>query len=390
MMMADRLLFLSMIVIPLLIIIAAGYALRYEKLDIIPVAAVDEDGSEYSSVLIERLSGKEGMSLYVENREKAIAMLDNSKVEQVFIINEGFEGAVKNGEREGLIELISSPSSYSSGYAKEVIAGEALRLVTSNMAANDVVGHYKELGIDKSDNFRDEVAAYAEGLWEPEPLLTVDYKELKAGIVSVVSRTTLPASSASSAGLLTAFIMLYMLFGSGWLVEERMNGTIKRLGVGNGAVAASFGGSILALFSTGALQIILFCAVQKIFFDISLFSGVFSRIILFAYLLAVISISLFLSSVLKTQAQLQAGAPVFALFTGFTGGCFWNFVEMPERIAKLSLLTPQGWALKGINGLLMNPADITAALVPLLVLTLTTLILLPLSYIIINMQIRHG
>lgn len=389
-MMGDRLFFAAMVLIPLLIMVAAGYALRYEKLEIIPVAAVDEDGSGYSALLLERLSKKEGMGLYVVNREKGLSMLDGSEVEQVFIIKEGFEDAVKNGESEGLIDLVSSPSSYSSGFTQEIVAGETLRLMTANMAANSVAEQYKELGIKKGSGFREEVAAYADRLWEPKPLMTIDYRELKAGVVSTVSRPALPAASASSAGLLIAFIMFYMLFSSGWLVEERMNGTIKRLGAGTGAIAASFKGSVLALFTAGTLQIVMFYAIQRIFFGITLFSGVLSYLVLFAYLLAVIAISLFLSSVLKTQAQLQAGAPVLALFTGFAGGAFWNFVEMPERIVRLSLFTPQGWALRGINGLLLNPADITVALVPLLVLFATALILLPVSYIIINMQLRVG
>lgn len=388
MMMGDRTFFISMIVIPLLIMIAAGYALSYEKLDVIPVAAVDEDDSEYSSLLIERVSEKEGINLYESDRENALSMLDGGKAEQVFIIGKGFQEAVKNGENEGLIELISSPSSYSTGFVKEVIAGEAMRLTASNMAANSVEEHYTELGKDAGGDLRDEALNYAEGLWEPKPLMTVDYRELKGGVASAVSRTRPPASSASSAGLLTAFVMFYMLFGSGWLIEERTNGTIKRLGAGNGAVAASFGGSVLALLAAGTLQVLMFCVILKIFFGISLFSGAMSYFLLFAYLLAVAALCMFLSSILKTQAQLQAGGPVFALFTGFAGGCFWNFIEMPGRLAELSLLTPQGWALKGLNSLLLNPADFTPALAPFLVLLATALILLPLSYIIINMQLR--
>ena len=390
MMMGDRLFFAAMIIIPLLIMVAAGYALRYEKLDIIPVAAVDEDGSEYSALLLERLSKKDGLGLNIVTRDKGLSMLEDSRVEQVFIIRKGFEAAVKKGESNGLIDLVSSPSSYSSGFTQEVIAGEAIRLVTANMAANSVADQYKELGIEKGDGFKDEVAAYADGLWEPDPLMTIDYKELKAGVVSTVSHAKLQSSSASSAGLIIAFIMFYMLFSSGWLVEERMNGTIKRLGAANGAIAASYKGSVLALFAAGVLQILMFCAVQRIFFGITLFTGALSYLVLFTYLLAVIAISLFLSSVLRTQAQLQAGAPILALLTGFAGGCFWNFLEMPEGLERLSLLTPQGWALRGVNSLLLNPADSTAVLAPLLVLSAIALILLPLSYIILNMQLRHG
>ena len=200
----------------------------------------------------------------------------------------------------------------------------------------------------------------------------------------------MPAATASSAGLITAFIMFFMLFGSGWLVEERTNGTIKRLGAGHGAVAVSFGGSILALLAAGILQIMMFSIILKVFFDIVLFNGILSYLALLTYLLAVIAISMFLSSVLKTQAQLQAGAPVIALLTGFMGGCFWNFIEMPEKIRFLSLLTPQGWALNALNSLLLAPDDVSVMLLPALVLLGIPLILLPASYIIIRMQLRKG
>lgn len=388
MMMGDRLFFAAMLLIPMLIMVVSGYALRYGKLGDIPVAAVDEDYSEYSRLLLDRFSKKEGLKMYVVNREKGMKMLEDSGVEQVFAIREGFGEAVQRGESEGLIDLASSPYSYSSGYVQEVIAGEVLRLVMANSAANNVAEQYRKLGADKGGGVRDEAVRYADSLWEPEPLMTIEYRELKTGSVTADLHSAAPGSAASSAGLITAFIMFYMLFGSGWLVEERTNGTVKRLGAGKGAVAVSFGGSILAMAAAGLLQMLLFYAVQKVFFGITFFTSAMSFLVLFAYLLAVIAISLFLSTVLKTPAQLQAGAPVLALFTGFAGGCFWNFIGMPPGIGRISLLTPQGWALSGVNALLQNPSDYAAALPSLLVLLITALILLSVSYMILNMQLR--
>jgi len=390
MMLGDKLLFSAMVLIPLMITIVAGNAFRYEKLGIIPVAVVDEDCSDYSALLLERLNGKEGLGLSLVDRETAAAMLENNEVEHVFIVKKGFEEAIRREETEGLIELVSSASSYSADYASEVVAGEAMRIITANMAANNVSALYKELGIEKGSGFWDEVYSYANALWEPEPLMTINYKELKGGAVEQVSQAMLPAASASSAGLIVAFINFYMLFAGGWLIEERMNGTIKRLGTGNGAVAVSFMGSILALFVAGTLQIIMFTAVLWLLFGVSLFSGPLSFVVLAAYLLAVISISMFLSSVLKTPAQLQVGAPVLALMTGFIGGCFWNFTDMPQKIRFLSLFTPQGWALKALNRLIAEPDALSFATVPLMVLFMLSLILLPASYIIINMQLKRG
>lgn len=392
MMICDRLLFVAMIVIPLMITFVSGYAIRYEMLDIITAAAVDEDGSDYSALLLERISCKEGLSLNLTVRENGFKMLENNEVEQVFIIKRGFGEAVRKGDNEGLIELTSSPLSYSSGFIQEVIAGEVMRLVTSNSAANSVVELYEEYGIDKDAGFRSEVIQYADGLWEPSPLMTIDYRGLKAGsgIVAEASMPRPTAYSAQSAGMIIAFIMFYMLYGSGWLIEERMNGTIKRLGVGNGAILASFTGSVIAFIIAGLLQLLLFTLVQRIFFGIILFTGVLSYLVLFAYLLAVISISLFLSSVLRTPSQMQAAAPIMALVTSFAGGCFWNFLEMPDKIARLSLLTPQGWALKAANNLLISPSDVVAVLPSITILLASGLILLPVSYMIINMQIKNG
>lgn len=389
-MMADKLFFASMIIIPLLIMITAGYSLKNEKLNIIPVAVADEDCSVSSKLLIERLSKKDGIGIFEVSREEGISMVENGEVEQVFIIRSGFEGAIEIGDSRGIIDMISSPSSYSTSFTREVIAGETIRLVTATMAANTVLEHYKELGLDVEDTFRDEVTDFADELWEPEPLMTMDYNELKGSVISEEEHIGLPTASASSAGLIVAFIMFYMLFSSGWLLEERMNGTIKRLETANGALAVSFGASVLSLFAAGSLQIIMFSAVLKLFFGITLFSGTLTYAILMAYLLAVIAISLFLSSILGTMAQLQAGAPVLALFTGFLGGCFWNFLEPPQEMQRLSLFTPQGWALKGINSLLADPANKLSAVEPLLVLLAIALILLPLSYIIVVMQKNDG
>lgn len=390
MLLADRLFFAAMIIIPLLITIAAGYALRYEKLNIVPLAVVDEDMSESSELLLERLEGKEGISMTRTGRERAMEMLEDYEAEQVYIISEGFEESIMRGESEGLIEMYSSPSSYSEGFTREVVAAEALRIIMANTAADNVLKKYEEMGIETDSGFREEVKAYADTFWEPEPIFTIDYREIRGDGTESVEKVSMPAASASSTGLIIAFIMFFMLFSSGWLIEERTNGTIKRLGAGNRALAISFQGSVLALFAAGALQILMFSVVLKLCFGIVLLTGFWSYLVLAAYLLAVIGISMFLSSVLKTQTQLQAGAPVVALLTGFAGGCFWNFIEMPERIRILSLFTPQGWALSAVNALLLDPGAVSSAIMPLVVLFAISLVLLPASYVIINTQLTRA
>lgn len=388
MMFSDRLFFAAMVILPLFITIAAGYALRYEKSNLIPIAFVDEDGSTYSEQLVKRIFDKEGFKVMKVSKDEAFSLLDGNKVEQVFVIKQGFEERIKNGENKELIDVVASPSSYSAGFTSENVAGEAMRLITGELAADWVEKEYEKLGIEMENGFRAEILKYNETFWEPDPLLTITYKELKGGGINKVTRVSMPAATATSIGLITAFLMFYILFSSGWLVEERTNGTLARLAAGPGALFQSYMGSVFSLLIAGATQVLLFYCVDKLLFDVELFPGIFSYPLLLVYILAVISISLFLSSILKTQAQLQAGAPVLALMTGFAGGCFWNFVEMPEQIRLLSFFTPQGWLLEGIKNLIQYPADFSVILPATVVLSTMALILMPLSYIIILIRLK--
>lgn len=384
MLLSDKLLLAAMIIIPLLITIVTGYALRSEKANKINIAIVDRDMSEYSIILIKRLEGKEDIDIQDVSEEEALKLYENNEVEEVFIIKEGFEEEIRDGENDKLIEVLKSPSSFSAEYVGEVVAGEVLRLVSGNLAARWIEEGYDRIGLETGKELEKEVLEYAESYWEPEPLMTVKYQEMEGSIAKDVKRVSIPASTAASTGIILVFIMFYVLFSSGWLVEERINGTLKRLVAGPNALGYSFVGSIFALFLLGIIQISIFFTICKLAFKVSIFNSPWSYVIIVIYLLTVISISLLLSAVLKTPSQLQAGAPVFALLTGFVGGCFWNFVEMPDNLRRLSLITPQGLALEGINKLFSSPYDISGIAMPILILLSISLILFPLSYIIVK------
>lgn len=386
-MLADKTFFLAMVIIPLFITVATGYALRHEKLNVVPLAIVDEDNSDSSKILVDRLLRKEGLQISLTDSKKAFDMLEGQKVEAVFVIKQGFDDKIAQGNNEEVIDLAKSPSSFAVDYVKELVSGEVMRLTAASMAVEKVTGRYRQSNIPVDNRLIDDINKYYDSQWEPGPLMTVDYREIQGNVETEVKRVALPASTATSAGIILVFIMFFILFSSSWIIEERTNGTLKRLIAGPGALRHSFTGNIAALMTAGMLQIALFSLINRLAFGVNLFTGALSYILFGAYLLSVISISMLLSSLLKTPAQLQAGAPVFALLTGFAGGCFWNFVDSSKQIRQLAVMTPQGWTLEGINRLLINPGDTGAALTSLLVLLAISGVLLPLSFVIIKRQV---
>jgi len=390
MMLSDRVFFAAMVVIPLLITVSTGFALRHEKMNIVPVAVADEDNSDYSKTLLERLKGKEGLGVAITDRKNALKMLEGSKVEAVFVINKGFEDNISAGSNSGLIDLAKSPSSFAAGYVREIIAGEVMRFIADQVAVDWVRKQYRQSGKPVGPSLADEVIRYCDSQWVPKPLMTIDYREMQGNGTTAVGSVSMPEAAATSAGLIIAFMMFFILYSSGWLIEERINGTLKRLASSHGALGYSFAGNVAALMLAGALQAALFVLVNRILFKVNLFTGITPYIIFGAYLLAIISVSMLLSSLLRTPAQLQAGAPIAALLTGFAGGCFWNFADASKQVKQLALMTPQGWALEGVNRALAGQAGAQAALAPVAVLAGLAAMLLPLSYAIIKRQVQRG
>lgn len=384
MMVSDKVFFAAMIIIPVFITLATGYALRHEKMGTIPLVIVNEDKTEDAGLLIKRLSEKKGLDIQLADKKEAAQKLKEKKVEMVFVIKKGFQKKLMSGDNTKIIDFIKTPGSYSADFTAEIAAGEVMRLYSNYLAANWIVKQYDKLGLKKGNNLFNEVAHYTDSFWQPEPLMRMEYYEMNGEKDTRVEKYNMPAATATSTGIIMVFIMMYIMFSSSWLIEERRNGTLKRLVAGMNALFNSYIANIFVLFISGMAHILIFALVIRIIFGVELFTGVMSYIVMSAYLLSVISISMLLSSLLKTPAQLQSTAPVLALMTGFIGGCFWNFVNIPQRIQYLARLTPQGWALEAVNSLIVNPGDINNIIFPLFILLLIPLILLPLSYIIIK------
>lgn len=382
---SDRLFILAMVIIPLLMAMIMGYAQRKEKLGYVPVAIVDEDRSGLSETLCERFSQNEGIKAVTCERDAAMKLLRDEKAEAALIILPGFESGLKSDNTKGSIEIIKSPSTVSSELIKELAAAEVIRLKASEFAYDWIAARYQENGADSAAVNREDVWNLVESYWQPEPIMTIDYEEI-SGSTASQEEVSIPPFAAASSGVLILFIMLALLFGSGWVCEERSNGTLNRIFSSPGALFPVFLGNTLALFVLGLSQTIIFVAVQRIFFDVSMLSGIYAWLVMAAYILSAAAVSMMMASLFRTAARLQAAAPVFAIITGFMGGCLWNLAGIPKELETLSHLTPQGWALSSVTALYADPGRASYALPSIMVLLLLGMILLVLSYVLLRFR----
>lgn len=385
----DKLFILTMVVIPILLSMITGYAQRKEKLGFIPIVLVDEDGSQSSQLLCTRLMGKEGIKAKKTVRDEAYSDIESENVEAMIIINKGFETGLANGNLNELITLIKSPSTYSAELLMEIVACETLRIYSADFTFNWLRNSFKNRGMDTSFLTRGEIALNIEEYWEPQPLMTIEYEEINASPKSNVT-VTIPPFAAASMGLLILFIMLSLLFGSGWLCEEKINGTIQRAMIVNGAISKLFLGNVGALCIMGFTLTAIFSLVQWVFFDVIIFKELSSLLIIALYIFNAASISMLMASIFRTPHQLQASAPILALTTGIMGGCLWNLAGVPKSLLKISLLTPQGWALRALTTLYTAPNQWDMLLSTFVFLGTSALIFLAIAYIGLKGAVKAG
>lgn len=351
---SDRLFIAAVILIPLAMSLIMGYIQRREKLGYIPVAVVDEDQTDVSRLLIERFSNVEGIQVTRTDREKALKLIREESVEAAIMIYEGFTDGLHEGDLTEIVEIIKSPSTVSIDLLEEIFAAQVIRLRGAEFAYDWLKESLKDYSPLPS---RQEVWERAESYWEPEPLMTIKYSVIEAKPQEIQDRVTIPPFAAASLGILVLFVMLALLFGSGWVCEERSNGTLQRIASSPGALFSVFFGNAAALFALGLMQVLVFALVQKVFFDVVMLSGFGAWLVLAAYLICAVAVSMFLASFFRTAARLQAVAPVFSIVTGFLGGCLWNLAGIPDDLVNISRLTPQGWALWATTALYANPDD---------------------------------
>lgn len=373
-----------MLLIPLLITFMVGHVQTYERQNRVPIALVDEDNSAYAKQVVDGFAKHQEIQVIQTDETKALSLVENYQAEAAFIIQKGFAEAVQRGDIEGIITLVKSPNSQSYDLIKDMLASEVMRLHMNVAAADWTLRLYKEnhlyQGQQSDQELWQSVWDYADSLWEPQPLMTLDYQERRGAFAVTEEHIPISVLTSVSTGMVIMFLMLMIMFHSSWIIEERNNATLKRLVSISGLLRKYYMASIIALFCLAGLQLLLMALLMKVLFGVHLFWGPWQGVILATYIFAVIALGMLFASLFKTPVQMQAGAPAIALLTSIVGGCFWSFIEPSKQLKELAFCTPQGWALEAMKGIAMETYQIQDVLTTALLLLLFGLVVCGVSF----------
>jgi ABC-2 type transport system permease protein len=322
----------------------------------IPIA--DEDMSAYSAQVTDLLAAEESFEVTAVARVEAERRVREGESAIAVIVPEGFGAAVERGD--ATIQVMRDPASENGFATMAVLQGVTVRM-SADVAAASV---YSQMPFPVPSTTFAERYLTADALWEPVPPVSV------VGQTVVASKVRGDAELASnntqySTGFTVMFIMFVTFGGASGILEEREQGTLRRLLITPNHKTVLVIGKIFGIVMTAVLQALILIGIGAAFFGVPWGSDPLAVGILFlAYILSVTGLAILVSAVVRSRDQLSGLMPLLSVGLAMLGGSFWPLQIVSPFMQTVAKFTPTGWAMIGLTDVVARNQGLEAALLP--------------------------
>ncbi len=323
-------------------------------------AIADLDGGPLSQAFIGVMGELEAQEVVrittAESRDAAIELAGDDDVEASFVIPAGFSDAVNNNEQAS-IEVFGNVDRQIATTVAEAIAEGFLQETRAIQASISTAA--LNLGDVDMQTLAERAAAFPNA---------INVEDVSA------SRKELDANTFYAAGMAVFFLFFTVQFGVTGLLEERKEGTMRRLLVAPARRGSILLGKLLTGFILGVVSMAVLATASTFLLDADWGSAVGVGILILAGVIAAVSITALVASLANTVDQAGTAQTIIALVFGMLGGAFFPVAQAGGVIERLSFITPHAWFLRGLSDLQSDGAvsDIWPSVLALLIFATIT------------------
>ncbi len=328
---------------PVMQLLLFGYAVTTD-VNNIPTAVYDLDRSPESRELMRRFtsSGYFNIRYYPESPHAFQDLLDREKVICALQINRGFSKDLKKGLPADVQVIVDGTDSNTATIAADY-AGRIIRTYTTN-PGSEIPGTYGTI----------DLRARA---WYNPDLRSRNYN--LPGVIAIVI-------------MLTCLLLTSMA-----VVREREIGTMEQLMVTPLTPLELMLGKTIPFAAIGFFDMSLVTLTALFWFDIPVKGSILLLVVNTAiYLLSVLGIGLFISTISRTQQQALMATFLFYVPAVLLSGFMFPIENMPRVIQYITYLDPLRYFLVIIRGIFLKNSGIEnlwPSMLPLLLLGLTVI-----------------
>lgn len=157
------------------------------------------------------------------------------------------------------------------------------------------------------------------------------------------------------------YAIFFALFGinavAGTILQEKEDGTFRRLLIAPVQRYALLGGKLLAQFLLTLAQLTVLFTVGYFAFHLTVASWPGLIALLIGASFATTGLGILLVSVVKTRRQLNPIVTLVVLITSAIGGAWWPLFIEPVWMQNIAKLGITAWAMEGLNGVMIFGKD---------------------------------
>lgn len=348
------------------------------------VLLVDEDQSYYSEKLINELKENIEFNFVITDLLAASKDVQEGNVSVALLIKDDFDKSIRNNEKVslGIIKLKDDLVVFT---LQELVSTITLKM-SSGARIADVTAKFI-----KSTNSQANIQAIKELTYNN----VMDSWKYKNPIKSI-SKVAQSGAKSGYDGLkhsmigFTVFFSTYtMVFSIGTILSDKQYKTWERMLVSPLTKKAILGGTMTVSYLIGAVQIGVLILCGKFLFKVDWGNSLAGVLMVAgAFVFSITSLGLMLSGFIKTQAQLGSLAPIVLTSTSMLGGCMWPLEIVNNKVLLfLAELTPQKWAIQGIESIASKGMGFNVAIIPTVVLLAMGTIYFTIGVKILNKQV---
>ena len=372
----DRSSFLLLLVVPLALIAIIGAALgsfSNNSSQITITVAVNNQDSGYvgkavaDALKIDTSSLKVTMNQY-NNADNVVQQVKDSNADVGVIIPSGTTNmliATSQGNKltRNLVSVYSLPNSNDPRVklVQNLVTDVVNQLVNAQYAGSSAVSQvYKVCNLPGNHCAQHTIAA-----------ATIAQSVGNAGVVASQNTQVqlLTAGQAPKVNIFDQTVPGYAIFfalfsinaAAATILQEKEDGTFRRLLIAPVQKYALLGGKLLAQFLLTLLQLAILFTISYFLFHLDVASWPALILLLVGASFAATGLGILLVSVVKTRRQLAPIVTLVTLLTSAIGGAWWPLFSEPmwmQQIAKIGLTA---WAMEGLNSIMIYGRGFSSA-----------------------------
>lgn len=354
----DRSAIILAFVAPLLIASIISFAFGQEPITFRgSMAIADLDSSDISRSFIEGVRSAPALRDALEiktvaSEEEARALVEKEEIGAAIVLPKGLSDAIQSGQSTELSVIRSQEfringalaEAIAEGFSAEVNAG---RLSIQTAAAAGAITRSDSPGLQ---------ALIQEAVSEKIPVNLVD---------GAIAAKEVKAASYFGPSMSIFFLLFTVQFGALGIRAERRDGTLARLLASPTRPWAIVTGKVFSSFVLGLASLLTMYLATTLLLGADWGDPLSVFALSIAMVFAAVAVTGLVIASARTYEQAQGFGQIATMVLAMLGGNFIQVTDAPEIFRRLSLFTPNGWAIRAFFDLSAEGGGITTILGPL-------------------------